>query len=1227
MCPKPAPETAISLSLTGQFHLACIDGIDIGRVLPLQARVPLGRALQPPLQDQTTSRIQAKFEPSGRFCIGTLQNLGTNPLQGRLLTHQKLCLRVGTRIKIGQNLWQVRKRPARLLWQVPNPAEKQQRGTTRKWLMWLPLGFLLLAVTRWLPLPGVVLAGFGVSIAGIAVVLGIHAYTQLKRQDGAALALALRVKHSAALDAPVGGSVNSKKVPGIGTGTIGGGSLGTTRRLGAGTELGTTSAASVARNAATVETVAVRLRPGGFRKIVIRNGDYVGIAGKQAENTSWWLVGQLAATLPARIQLDSACHTFGAANLPATIVLTQANPSQTLPVEQQLPALTMQPTSEPWARIVWAQEVSELPESCTLVLPGNDVRLVQNWLPACLPVDSGESLPSRIEMTELLFSPKPAKIAAAWESPQLCATLGMKETGQSATVDLLADGPHSLLVGCTGSGKTEALLTWILSLCAKNPPSRLKLVLLDYKGGSGLKSLAELPHVEYFSTDLAPADTAWVLTALQRVLQKRKRELTEAGYKDLRYWEEAGGAPSRLLVVADEFRFLADKHPQYLQHLLLLASQGRALGMHLVLATQRLGGAVNSDMRAVIDNRVALRCMEEQDSLEAIGSPAAATLPRIPGRGLYQGEQIQVALAENLDQWVQAMQVAAEDLPVSPVLPPQLPASLSPAQAEILPEFTERHVSTAKSSSDKIVFAPTETASGAQAPSGDISAATVSLGSAPTKSIQAAGNQVEGLTAAPSTILAGVVERQSDGQLCKWGWEGTSLSLLAPPGQTWQCQPIAAHLAAQTRKPVYWLGTKEFAPSNAVSVLEPLSSTDALAASAYLLETLPENPISSESLKPQGFTLVLVNPHQLFDELESKAGASLVRQTCETLRKTTFHQNATIILVNDRPCPHLNWIHTTLLRIAPGTCEQQATWLTKLGISIARLNSGTPGNTFTLNPAWEHANPLRFAGLQLDGIEDPLVPVQLVTPTESKTETSDKTTTNRTDKTTTNRTTNAIERTLEATGICHKPNQAGKQNLVFTPLTNGYFPYPTNAKLVNLAGETQPLHASAQTEPLTIIAPQPETLATALNLQATKPWTTTRTTPGITTEICPTHPPGTLGIKELPNHPITPQMSPQKAGDKNVQIKTLHPHEWVRCTPTATSRVLAIEPRPELVRLLSSASFRGNLPALAALPYRPGTGLWLQNGKLQLVSIQPQTESFPGKRGEQLSNSHPQTLA
>lgn len=1061
--------------------------------------------------------------------------------------------------------------------------------------MWLPLGFLLLAVTRWLPLPGIALTGIGISLAGIAAALGIRAYTQLKRQDGATLALALRVTHSAARDATVSSGVSSKEVSGTETGSIGGNSLNTVRRLGAGTGVGTASAASTARSTTTVETVAVRLRPGGFRKLVIRSGDHVGIAGKQAEDTSWWLAGQLAATLPARIQVDSTGHLFGAVNLPATIVLAQANPNRALPSEQQLqahplPALTMQLTGEPWVKIVWAQEISELPESCTLVLPGNDVRLAQNWLPACLPADSGESLPSRIEITELLFSPEPAKIAAAWENPQLCATLGMGETGQTTTVDLLADGPHSLLVGCTGSGKTEALLTWILSLCTKNPPSRLKLVLLDYKGGSGLKSLAGLPHVEYFSTDLAPADTAWVLAALQRVLQKRKSELAQAGYKDLRDWEKAGGAPARLLVVADEFRFLADKHPQYLQHLLLLASQGRSLGMHLMLATQRLGGAVNSDMRAVIDNRVALRCMEEQDSLEAIGSPTAAALPRIPGRGLYRGEQIQVALAENPEQWVQAMRMTAEGVPASPALPPQLPASLSPAQAAALPGFTEEPNSTEKSKPSGPVFAHGKPASGTH----------------------------------PSTILVGVVERQSDGQLCKWEWEGTSLSLLAPPGQVWQCQPIAAHLATQTRKPVYWLGAKEFAPNNAVSILEPLSSTNALATSSYLLETLPETPISSPPLNSQGFTLVLVNPHQLFDELEAKAGASLVRQTCENLRKAAFHKNATIITIDEHPCPRLSWIHTTLLRITPGTCEQQATWLAKLGISIARPNRGMPENAFALNPAWEHASPLRFAGLQLDGIGDPLVPVQLVTTTEGKTETSDN-------KTRTSRAANSIERTLGTSNGYHKSNQVGKRGLAVTPLTNGCFPYPARAKVVNLVSETQYLLDSPQAEPLTIIAPQPETLAAALNLQVTEPWTTARTTPGITTEIDPTHRPDTLGGKKLANPPITTQislqMNPQKAGDKNLQIKTLHPHEWVRCTPTTTSKVLAIEPRPELVRLLSSASFRGNLPALAALPYHPGTGLWLQNGELQLVSIQPQTEDSQRKRGEQLSNSHPQALA
>ncbi len=119
------------------------------------------------------------------------------------------------------------------------------------------------------------------------------------------------------------------------------------------------------------------------------------------------------------------------------------------------------------------------------------------------------------------------------------------------------------------------------------------------------------------------------------------------------------GLRPRILVVADEFRFLAEKHPHYLQHLLLLATQGRSLGMYLVLATQRLGSSINSDMRAVIDNRVALRCLEQGDSIDAIGSSKAASLPHIPGRAILGDQIFQVALADNPEQWVKAIQAAS----------------------------------------------------------------------------------------------------------------------------------------------------------------------------------------------------------------------------------------------------------------------------------------------------------------------------------------------------------------------------------------------------------------------------------------------------------------------------------------------------------------------------------------------------------------------------------------
>lgn len=258
-------------------------------------------------------------------------------------------------------------------------------------------------------------------------------------------------------------------------------------------------------------------------------------------------------------------------------------------------------------------------------------------LPACAPLDR---LPVPVTASSVM---------AAWREhhPGLAAPLGTALTGP-AWLDLAAAGPHALVAGTTGSGKSELLLAWALGLSARHAPSDLNLVLIDYKGGATFAPIVDLPHVVGVLTDLDASATGRALASLRAELRRREHCLASEGAKSLEQWREAiaaRGAPDtadgsrdvpRLVVVVDEFRALAEEHPQFLDGLVRLAAQGRSLGIHLVLATQRPGGAVGPDVKANVTVRVCLRVLEEADSMDVIGSTAAARLPPRPGRALLR---------------------------------------------------------------------------------------------------------------------------------------------------------------------------------------------------------------------------------------------------------------------------------------------------------------------------------------------------------------------------------------------------------------------------------------------------------------------------------------------------------------------------------------------------------------------------------------------------------------
>lgn len=252
-------------------------------------------------------------------------------------------------------------------------------------------------------------------------------------------------------------------------------------------------------------------------------------------------------------------------------------------------------------------------------------------------------LPTSVAVTDLLADPE-----AGWSrhDDRLAATFCVG-TGGALEIDLARDGPHALVAGTSGSGKSELLLCWVLALACRYPPSALAVVAVDYKGGATFGPLAGLPHLDALLTDLDAMGTARALAGLRSELARREAVLAAAAARDLgeyRRRRAAARSPDRplpdlprLLVVVDEFRALADDHPDLLAGFVRLAAQGRSLGIHLVLATQRPAGAVSGDLRANLGITVCLRVLTGSDSRDVLGHDGAARLPALPGRAFVHG--------------------------------------------------------------------------------------------------------------------------------------------------------------------------------------------------------------------------------------------------------------------------------------------------------------------------------------------------------------------------------------------------------------------------------------------------------------------------------------------------------------------------------------------------------------------------------------------------------------
>ena len=208
-----------------------------------------------------------------------------------------------------------------------------------------------------------------------------------------------------------------------------------------------------------------------------------------------------------------------------------------------------------------------------------------------------------------------------------------------AVIDLREDGPHALVGGTTGSGKSEFLQTWIMSMAANFSPDRLNFLLIDYKGGAAFAECTELPHAVGLVTDLSPRLVHRALTSLRAELRYREELFAECGVKDLVSMERRSdpAAPAILVIVIDEFAALAADVPEFIDGIVDIAQRGRSLGLHLIMATQRPSGVIKDNLRANTNLRIALRMADESDSSDVINVKDAAYFDNdTPGRAVIK---------------------------------------------------------------------------------------------------------------------------------------------------------------------------------------------------------------------------------------------------------------------------------------------------------------------------------------------------------------------------------------------------------------------------------------------------------------------------------------------------------------------------------------------------------------------------------------------------------------
>lgn len=264
-------------------------------------------------------------------------------------------------------------------------------------------------------------------------------------------------------------------------------------------------------------------------------------------------------------------------------------------------------------------------------------------------VETGGEIPDTLTFLELYHTDRLDRLNVSdrWAKNRTYETMrvpiGQKAGGGTLELDIHenAHGPHGLVAGTTGSGKSETLQTYILSLAINFSPTDVAFFLIDFKGGGMANLFAGLPHTAGHISNLSGNQIHRAMVSIKSEIRRRQRLFGEYGVnhidqytKMMKRGETAAPVP-HLFIVIDEFAELKRDEPDFMRELISVAQVGRSLGVHLILATQKPGGTVDDNIWSNTRFKLCLRVQDRQDSSDVLHKPDAAYLAQA-GRAYLQ---------------------------------------------------------------------------------------------------------------------------------------------------------------------------------------------------------------------------------------------------------------------------------------------------------------------------------------------------------------------------------------------------------------------------------------------------------------------------------------------------------------------------------------------------------------------------------------------------------------